>query len=149
LPDIAPEKIRVIVGWAIDGAHKINVVYPGDLSNISSEMEVILPRGTMLKISKITDSSYVDTTVRYGNQKFIQAEVMTSDQLDESTVVYDGDVLMETGELVEYDEEVAEEPASYSFGEFLKSTKESESTEILSTLASLISIDDLPQRFVE
>ncbi|QQG32073.1 hypothetical protein CkP1_0213 [Citrobacter phage CkP1] len=136
------ERIRVSIGWAIDGADKINVIYPGDLSNIASEMEVILPRGTMLKVNKITDASYSDGLV-YNNQKFVQAEVMTSEQLDEA-VIYDGDVLMESGEVVEYEGS----DTKFDFNSFAKSTKVSENNKILSILASMIDIEDTPEKFV-
>jgi hypothetical protein len=140
------ERIRISLGWAITGGEKVNVVYPGDLSNMSGEMEVILPRGTMLQINKITDASYNDGMV-YNNQKFIQAEVMTADQLDEA-VVYDGDVLMETGEVVEYSDEPKPESSPFDFEGFVKSTKTSENNKILALLASMIDIEDTPEKFV-
>ncbi|UIS65732.1 ADP-ribosyltransferase [Enterobacter phage vB_EclM_Q7622] len=136
------ERIRVSLGWAIEGAHKINVVYPGDLSNMSGEMEVILPRGTMLQINKITDASYNDGMV-YNNQKFIQAEVMTADALNESMVVYDGDALLESGELVAMDMDEVE-PVTVDFSKFVKSTNVG-----LGLLASFIDIEDTPPKFVE
>ncbi|QYN80371.1 hypothetical protein [Kosakonia phage 305] len=136
------EKTRVMIGWAIEGAHKINVVYPGDLSNMSGEMEVILPRGTMLQINKITDASYSDGLI-YDNQKFIQAEVMTSDALNESMVVYDGDALLETGELVAMGMDEVE-PVAVDFSKFVKSTAVG-----LGLLASFIDIEDTPPKFVE
>lgn len=136
------ERIRVSLGWAIEGAHKINVVYPGDLSNMSGEMEVILPRGTMLQINKITDASYNDGMV-YNNQKFVQAEVMTADALNESMVVYDGDALLESGELVAMDMDEVE-PVAVDFSKFVKST-----TVGLGLLASFIDIEDTPPKFVE
>lgn len=136
------ERIRVSLGWAIEGAHKINVVYPGDLSNMSGEMEVILPRGTMLQINKITDASYNDGMV-YNNQKFVQAEVMTADALNESMVVYDGDALVESGELVAMDMDEVE-PVTVDFSKFVKSTAVG-----LGLLASFIDIEDTPPKFVE
>lgn len=136
------ESIRVSLGWAIEGAHKINVVYPGDLSNMSGEMEVILPRGTMLQINKITDASYNDGMV-YNNQKFVQAEVMTADALNESMVVYDGDALVESGELVAMDMDEVE-PVAVDFSKFVKSTAVG-----LGLLASFIDIEDTPPKFVE
>lgn len=136
------ERIRVSLGWAIEGAHKVNVVYPGDLSNMSGEMEVILPRGTMLQINKITDASYNDGMV-YNNQKFVQAEVMTADALNESMVVYDGDALVESGELVAMDMDEVE-PVAVDFSKFVKST-----TVGLGLLASFIDIEDTPPKFVE
>lgn len=136
------ERIRVSLGWAIEGAHKVNVVYPGDLSNMAGEMEVILPRGTMLQINKITDASYNDGMV-YSNQKFIQAEVMTADALNESMVVYDGDALLESGELVAMDMDEVE-PVAVDFSKFVKSTAVG-----LGLLASFIDIEDTPPKFVE
>lgn len=140
-----PESIRVTVGWAIDGADKINVIFPGSISTHSGEMEIILPRGTMVKVNKITDASYNDG-IDYTNQRFIQAEIMTSDQIEES-VIYDGDVLMETGEVVEYDGE-EDEGVGLDFDSFVKTKKVSESNKGLDILASLIDIDDIPPRFV-
>lgn len=136
------ERIRVSLGWAIEGAHKINVVYPGDLSNMSGEMEVILPRGTMLQINKITDASYNDGMV-HNNQKFVQAEVMTADALNESMVVYDGDALVESGELVAMNMDEVE-PVAVDFSKFVKSTAVG-----LGLLASFIDIEDTPPKFVE
>jgi hypothetical protein len=142
------ESTRVMIGWAITGGEKVNVVYPGDLSYMSGEMEVILPRGTMLKVNSIVDASYSDGLVVYdNNQKFIQGEVMTADQLDEA-VVYDGDVLMETGEVVEYSDEPQPEPSPYDFEGFVKSIKASESNKILALLASMIDVEDTPEKFV-
>lgn len=145
--DIAQaEKTKVMIGWAIEGAHKINVVYPGDLSNMSGEMEVILPRGTMLQIDNIVDASYSDGLV-YDNQKFIQAEVMTSDALNESMVVYDGDALLESGEMVAMD---STEDAPVDFASFTSSRISAEQKRAaLGLLASLIDIDDTAPKFVE
>lgn len=139
--------VKVTVGWAIDGAHKINVVYPGDLSHQSQEMEVILPRGTMVQINKVTNASYNDG-IDYSNQKFIQAEIMTSDQIEESMVVYDGDVLVESGELVPMGAgtivTVDGEDTDISASTFLTTKRN-----ILSILASCIDIEDTPEKFVQ
>lgn len=135
-----PTIFKVSVGWAITEADKINVIYPGDLSNMTQEQEVILPRGTMLKINKITNASYSDG-IAYLNERFIQASVMTSEQLDESEVVYDGDILLETGQLVEKDK--------YDFSLFVENTKTKTSNEVMSILASCIDIENIPRRFVD
>lgn len=134
---------RASIGWAIEGADKINVVYPGSLSNMGGEMEVILPRGTMLKVNKITDASYNDG-IEYANQKFIQAEVLTSDALNEEMVVYDGDILMETGELVPMDE-----PEEVSFASFTSSREKEKVNAALGILASMIDPADTPERFIQ
>ncbi|AHY25180.1 Alt-like RNA polymerase ADP-ribosyltransferase [Pectobacterium bacteriophage PM2] len=138
---VGEESIRIMVGWAISNAHKINVVYPGSVSPHPSETEVILPRGTMFKINKITDSSYNDG-IEYNNQKFIQAEVMTSDQLDESTV-YDGDALLESGELI------AIEDNNIDFASFVSSGVKEKINSSLGLLASMIDLNDIPERFIQ
>lgn len=141
------ELVKVTVGWAISGAHKINVIYPGDLSNMPGEMEIILPRGTTVQVNKITNASYSDG-LEYSNNKFIEAEIMTSEQIDESMVVYDGDVLVESGELVPMGAgamvSTDGEDTDISASTFLTTKRD-----ILSILASYIDIDDIPEKFVE
>lgn len=134
---------QVGIGWAISGAHKINVVFPGAGLAPSNEMEIILPRGLMLKINKITDASYNDGTAKTNN-KLVQAEVMTSDELQES-VVYDGNVLIETGELVAYQDgfDTSENPVS--FDSFVKSTK----FDVLPLLASCMDLYNVPEKFTQ
>jgi hypothetical protein len=132
---------QVKVGWAIDGASKVNVVFPGNLG-IATEAEIILPRGLMVKINKITDASNNDGTVS-NNTKLVQAEVLTADELQES-VVYDGDVLMETGELTVYQgTEFDESPVA--FDSFVKSTR----FDVLPLLASCIDLNDMPEKFIQ
>ncbi|QJA42731.1 ADP-ribosylase [Enterobacteria phage vB_EcoM_IME540] len=130
------------IGWAITGANKVNVVLPGGDLAPSNEMEVILPRGLMVKINKITDASYNNGTTR-SNNKFIQAEVMTADELNEA-VVYDGDALMETGELVVY-----KDGGELSFDSFVSNEKKKNSDRGLGLLASCIDIDALQYKFVQ
>ncbi|QBQ76956.1 putative ADP-ribosyltransferase [Escherichia phage vB_EcoM_WFK] len=140
----APEQIRVNVGWAIDGAHKVNVIYPGQLSNHPNEQEIILPRGILLQINKITDASSDTGAGLESNLKFIQAEVMSSDQLDEA-VIYDGDVLMETGEVVAMTGEIeSDEPVSFS--SFVEKTSAPKG---LKLLASLMDLESVPFKFVQ
>ncbi|QAU03759.1 RNA polymerase ADP-ribosylase [Escherichia phage AnYang] len=137
-----PDYVKVQIGWAIDGAHKVNVVYPGNLG-IATEAEVILPRGLMVKVNKITDASNNDGRTS-NNTKLIQAEVMTTDELQES-VVYDGDVLMETGELVVYQDDFDTSESPVSFDSFVKSTR----VDVLSLLASCIDLYDIPEKFIQ
>ena len=137
-----PDYVKVQIGWAIDGAHKVNVVYPGNLG-IATEAEVILPRGLMVKVNKITDASNNDGTTS-SNTKLIQAEVMTTDELQES-VVYDGDVLMETGELVVYQDDFDTSESPLSFDSFVKSTR----FDVLPLLASCIDLYDIPEKFIQ
>lgn len=142
------ETVRVSMGWAIKGGHKINVVIPGNLSIQPQEQEIVLPRGTMVQVNKITDASYTDGMVR-SNNKFIEGEIMTSDQLDEATVVYDGDALVETGKLVEYYEgsmdDATPEEVEVSFDSFAKSTR----LDGLALVAEVMDLNDIPERFIQ
>lgn len=132
------------IGWVITGADKVNVVLPGGSLAPSNEMEVILPRGLMVKVNKITDASYNDGTVRTNN-KLIQAEVMTTEELTES-VIYDGDRLMETGELVTMTGDIEDR---VDFASFVSSNVKQKVESSLGIIASCIDIANMPYKFVQ
>lgn len=132
------------IGWVITGADKVNVVLPGGSLAPSNEMEVILPRGLMIKVNKITDASYNDGTVRTNN-KLIQAEVMTTEELTES-VIYDGDRLMETGELVTMTGDIEDR---VDFASFVSSNVKQKVESSLGIIASCIDIANMPYKFVQ
>ena len=132
------------IGWVITGAEKVNVVLPGGSLAPSNEMEVILPRGLMVKVNKITDASYNDGTVRTNN-KLIQAEVMTTEELTES-VIYDGDRLMETGELVTMTGDIEDR---VDFASFVSSNVKQKVESSLGIIASCIDIANMPYKFVQ
>lgn len=132
------------IGWVITGADKVNVVLPGGSLAPSNEMEVILPRGLMVKVNKITDASYNDGTVKTNN-KLIQAEVMTTEELTES-VIYDGDRLMETGELVTMTGDIEDR---VDFASFVSSNVKQKVESSLGIIASCIDIANMPYKFVQ
>lgn len=132
------------IGWVITGADKVNVVLPGGSLAPSNEMEVILPRGLMVKVNKITDASYNDGTVRTNN-KLIQAEVMTTEELTES-VIYDGDHLMETGELVTMTGDIEDR---VDFASFVSSNVKQKVESSLGIIVSCIDIANMPYKFVQ
>lgn len=132
------------IGWVINGADKVNVVLPGGSLAPSNEMEVILPRGLMVKVNKITDASYNDGTVKTNN-KLIQAEVMTTEELTES-VIYDGDHLMETGELVTMTGDIEDR---VDFASFVSSNVKQKVESSLGIIASCIDIANMPYKFVQ
>lgn len=134
------------IGWVITGADKVNVVLPGGSLAPSNEMEVILPRGLMVKINKITDASYNDGTFKTNN-KLIQAEVMTTEELTES-VIYDGDRLMETGELVAMTDDIEIEDR-VDFASFVSSNVKQKAESSLGIIASCIDITNMPYKFVQ
>ncbi|EOC8912564.1 ADP-ribosyltransferase [Shigella sonnei] len=132
------------IGWVITGADKVNVVLPGGSLAPSNEMEVILPRGLMVKVNKITDASYNDGTVKTNN-KLIQAEVMTTEELTES-VIYDGDRLMETGEVVTMTGDIEDR---VDFASFVSSNVKQKVESSLGIIASCIDIANMPYKFVQ
>ncbi|AUV61058.1 Alt-like RNA polymerase ADP-ribosyltransferase [Escherichia phage vB_EcoM-fFiEco06] len=134
------------IGWVITGADKVNVVLPGGSLAPSNEMEVILPRGLMVKVNKITDASYNDGTVKTNN-KLIQAEVMTTEELTES-VIYDGDRLMETGEVVAMTGDIEIEDR-VDFTSFVSSNVKQKVESSLGIIASCIDIANMPYKFVQ
>lgn len=134
------------IGWVITGADKVNVVLPGGSLAPSNEMEVILPRGLMVKVNKITDASYNDGTVKTNN-KLIQAEVMTTEELTES-VIYDGDHLMETGEVVAMTGDIEIEDR-VDFASFVSSNVKQKVESSLGIIASCIDITNMPYKFVQ
>lgn len=83
----------VSIGFVISGAHKLKTLVPGVISAYDQECEVILPRGTTLKFDRVK----ADHT---GASVLIYASIIDPSKLDESEVVYDGDVLLETGKSV-------------------------------------------------
>lgn len=134
------------IGWVITGADKVNVVLPGGSLAPSNEMEVILPRGLMVKVNKITDASYNDGTVKTNN-KLIQAEVMTTEELTES-VIYDGDRLMETGEVVTMTGDIEIEDR-VDFASFVSSNVKQKVESSLGIIASCIDIANMSYKFVQ
>ena len=134
------------IGWVITGADKVNVVLPGGSLAPSNEMEVILPRGLMVKVNKITDASYNDGTAKTNN-KLIQAEVMTTEELTES-VIYDGDRLMETGEVVAMTGDIEIEDR-VDFASFVSSNVKQKVESSLGIIASCIDIANMPYKFVQ
>ena len=81
------------IGFVMSGAHKIKVLIPGKETAYPQECEVMLPRGTTLRFDRVK-------TVEASGSYLVFASVVEPSKLDESEVVYDGDVLLETGESV-------------------------------------------------
>lgn len=85
----------VRVGMVISGAENIRVVVPGELSGYPGECEVILPRGTVIKFNKFYGSG-----VREKEHALAEGQVLSEEEITEAAEIYDGDLFMETGELV-------------------------------------------------
>ncbi|YP_010844101.1 Alt-like RNA polymerase ADP-ribosyltransferase [Salmonella phage KM16] len=126
---------QVNLGFVISGVENVRVIVPGSLTEYPEEAEVILPRGTLLKINKIT------TQVNKRSNKFMVegAIVPPSEQIDESVELYDGDLFMETGEVVKLS----------GFMQFInESSYDEEQNEMAAEILSgFLDIDDMPRKF--
>ena len=100
----------------------------------------------MVKVNKITDASNNDGTTS-NNTKLIQAEVMTTEELTES-VIYDGDHLMETGEVVAMTGDIEIEDR-VDFASFVSSNVKQKVESSLGIIASCIDITNMPYKFVQ
>lgn len=129
----ANEDAETSVGMVIKGAERIKVIVPGHLSGFPSEAEVILPRGILLKINKV--STYFMKETAYNKYLIEGTIVPPSEQLEES--VYDGDHLMETGEV---------RPMA-GFNQFLVEESKEEESEVSQILASLVNINGMSKKF--
>ncbi|ACL78419.1 Alt RNA polymerase ADP-ribosylase [Escherichia phage JS10] len=120
------------IGMVIRGAEAVKVIAPGDLTEYSEEAEIILPRGLLLKVDKVAAFAMND---RVSHKYLMEATVTSPSELSES--VYDGDHLMETGEV----------KLMNGFKEFLVSESVSESNEAMEILAASLDISSLPNKF--
>lgn len=137
------EMAELRLAFVISGAEKIKtIVTNAGISSLSFEAEVILPRGTVLRIDKMYGSAQKldkNETTLY-KSVLMECTVVSPEQLSETTV-YDGDKLLE-GELVESD---------YSFSSFVGQLNEAkvETPDWLGeALASFVDINNLPERFI-
>lgn len=91
----------VNTSMVISDAHKIPVIVPGPkYSKFDTECEVILPRGTTVKIEKmgVIESRASKKSVR---ALHIQASAIAAEEIDVNEAIYDGDAFFATGKLVE------------------------------------------------
>lgn len=93
--ELASYEIKPRIGLTINGADKIKVIIPGNLSNFIDECEVILPRGTLIKFNKAWISRRgVSSAIK---SALIESTVVPPEQLTESEEIYDGDALINEG----------------------------------------------------
>lgn len=154
-PDAPAKSERVYISYVISGADKIKVLIPGAMAEYIEEQEVILPRGTVIKYTKVLDTGaeiYANNVITQ-RSFLVEADVQDPSILQES-VVYDGDLFMETGEFVpmEISEPTESEPklAQGSFMSYYaqgQAGHEQEVDEMLAAL-SLTTKDKLSKKFV-
>lgn len=142
------------IGMQIKGADKIKVIAPGELSPHVIECEVILPRGTAVRINK----AYLSLNTPIKKTAFLDTTIINPQSLDESTEIYDGDALINEGVVkklsftdflkeneVVVDEDIMPEPEPES----VIRPSIVESSPELDAWLKLIDTDNLPERFVK
>lgn len=125
------------LGIMISGVHKVKVIVPGDLSRFSHESEVILPRGSALKIRSIHGSGELSKSF------LIDTVYMPPEDLVECTEVFDGDKFLNEGvlEKINFRNFVKEQ-------EIIKENQTLESSEAMSILADIMDFDRIPEKFI-
>ncbi|AKA62054.1 RNA polymerase ADP-ribosylase [Proteus phage vB_PmiM_Pm5461] len=125
------------LGIMISGVHKVKVIVPGDLSRFSHESEVILPRGSALKIRSIHGSGELSKSF------LIDTVYMPAEDLVECTEVFDGDKFLNEGvlEKINFRNFVKEQ-------EIIKENQTLESSEAMSILADIMDFDQIPEKFI-
>lgn len=128
----------ITYAFVISKASRIKSLVLGASSKYPTESEVVLPRGTTLKINKIygRDSAADD----YNHKAMLlMSEVMDPELLDESVDVYDGDMFLSEGTLV---------PIKKSLFATLYESTDKPSEEGYDLLASIINTD-VPEKFID
>lgn len=138
-PEAKEFQLTYNMAITIKGAHKVNAIVTGQLSDFQGEAEVILPRGSALKINEIF-SGGKNTTNLLVNTTYIAPE-----QIEESMELYDGDKFLNEGKLEKLD-----------FSSFMNKKDEplteavsDDDREALRYLADTIDISNLPKKFVD
>ena len=137
----AGDDAEVRCGIVIKGAEKINVIVPGAVSSYPMECEVILPRGTALKVLKVVGERDDGPSI---NTMLMETSVISADQLDENTDIYDGDVFLSEGRLEKIN------PFSFSAmynNEIINEAIIPDGDDAIELLLSLISLDGLSNKF--
>ncbi|ADM79888.1 Alt RNA polymerase ADP-ribosylase [Aeromonas phage phiAS5] len=94
---------RVIAAFMINGLDSIPVLIPGAHSPFAAECEIILPRGTTIRINDMATAKVNPFDSGVSHIVF-ECSVVPHSEISINEVVYDGDEFAETGRLVEFTE---------------------------------------------
>lgn len=98
-----PVDPQASIAFMIKGLDKIPVIIPGTYSPYPRECEVILPRGTTIRIEKLAAGNGVATpTFNKVSNVIMDCTIVPNSEISVNEVVYDGDEFMNTGRLVEF-----------------------------------------------
>lgn len=128
---------QFIFGFDISGVDKISVIVPGTNTNYPDECEVILPRGTVLKVNKVTSGDSAIEQIERREAFLLESTIMPVEQLDESYVLYDGDLFLSEGIVKPLNE-------GFSFSMLHESSSIQERGSEL--LASCVTLENVPEK---
>ncbi|AAQ17910.1 Alt RNA polymerase ADP-ribosylase [Aeromonas phage Aeh1] len=101
IDDTEPMQDPMTAAFMISGLDKIPVIIPGTYSPYERECEVVLPRGTTIRIEDMATANLNKFTKTLTNILFVCKGVAPS-EVSINEVIYDGDEFMNTGRLVEF-----------------------------------------------
>ena len=127
-------------GLIISGGHKVKVMIPGSISPYPSECEVVLPRGIAIKFDKLVVHKERSRTT------LAHVSIVDPDLLDESEIVYDGDALIESGEIKPVDD--SNKTSFMKFASTTKSEINNHEIDIIFGAAVENSLRTLPEKFI-
>lgn len=128
---------NVSIGFIISGADKVKVIVPGVESGYPQECEVILPRGTTIRFDRIKNNSD-------SNSFMVYATVVEPSKLDESETIYDGNVLLETGQSVPVNKFSLIETSEHI--NLAKETLRQDAIDDI--LIDIMNVNSLPEKFI-
>lgn len=134
---VANDVWDVSIGFIISGADKVKVIVPGVESGYPQECEVILPRGTTIRFDRIKNNSD-------SNSFMVYATVVEPSKLDESETIYDGDVLLETGQSVPVNKFSLIETSEHI--NLAKETLRQDAIDDI--LIDIMNVNSLPEKFI-
>jgi hypothetical protein len=97
-----PMNTKISTSMAIRDIHTVPVIIPGKISNSPRECELILPRGTTIRLNKVAIGRGAVYMTRKIDSAIMDCSVVDPSELSESVEIFDGDELFKTGRLVEY-----------------------------------------------
>lgn len=132
----------ISLGMVISGVDKINCIVPGNVSSYAAECEVMLPRGTAMKVVKfmaptLDSDGWAATGLMY-------LDILAPDQLTESMDIIDGDKFLSEGIIESLSFSKLFDKSHKVLSESLKPDNELSKDLLL----SCINMNQVPERFM-
>lgn len=136
------KSVVISLGLIIKGADRVKVILPGTVSTFPYECEVILPRGTALRLVKITGEAAGKTST---NSMLIECEVIAAEDITESSEIIDGDLFLSEGKI----EKIKPSFANIYRNDVLNEAAIPDNFEASELLCSILNINSMPEKFID